>query len=194
MRASTLVITLFLSIRGIAQTDTSVFMTIRTMEGYDYQFSVPEKWKYFPQTPSMPQLQRLEFTDVALPHVVNNAPLTALCLFRKVEGDSLGVGADFVINEFKSYPDRIAPAGYTYTTDSVKTATGEQAVLFTTHYYRRSKVSNFTRYDLVTYSGKRKAAYILGITYQYKDPTYQIEFDLKLKEYALRIFRTLRLR
>jgi hypothetical protein len=194
MRVLTLPIALILSLFTYAQSDTSIFMTIRTLEGYDYQFSVPDKWQIFPQTPSMPQLQRLEFTDVALPHVANNAPLTAVCLFRRVAGDSIQVGENFVISEYNSYPDRITPMGYTWTTDTVKIATGEKALLYTTHYYRRSKASNFTRYDLITYSEQRHAAYILGFTYQYKDPTYQIEFDLKLKEYVMRIIRTLRLR
>lgn len=194
MKLITLIFGLFLSLCLSAQNDTSVFMTIKRIEANDYIFSIPEKWKVFLMQINGPQLQRLEFTDVALPHVVNNAPLTAICLLRKLDCDSLVQGERFIVTEFTSYPDRITPPGYNYTTDTVKIASGETAILYTTHYYRRSKASNFTRYDLIVYSEKRKGAYLFGITYQYKDPTYQIEFDLKLKQYAWRVFRTFALR
>ncbi len=177
-----------------AQNDTTIYRTIKHMEANDYTFSVPEKWTVYLQQQNGPQLQKLEFTDVALPHVVNNAPLTAICLFRKLNGDSLKAAQQFVINDFTSYPDRVTSPGYNYTTDTLKIASGEQAILYTTHYYRRSKASNFTRYDMLVYSAKRKGTYWFTVTYQYKDPTYQIEFDYKLKQYALRIYKTLVLR
>jgi len=177
-----------------AQNDTSIYRTIKHLEAQDYSFSVPEKWTAFLQQQNGPQLQKLEFTDVALPHVVNNAPLTAICLFRKIACDSIRAAQEFVVSEFSSYPDRVTPAGQDYQRDTLNIASGEQAILYSTHYYRRSKASNFTRYDMVVYSTKRQAAYWFTATYQYKDPTYQIEFDLKLKPYALRIFKTLQLR
>ena len=177
-----------------AQNDTSIYRSIKHIEAYDYVFSVPEKWTVFLQQQNGPQLQKLEFTDVALPHVVNEAPLTAICLLRKINCDSLRAAQEFVVTEFSSYPDRVTPAGQDYTTDTLNITSGEQAILYNTHYYRRSKVSNFTRYDMVAYSTKRNAAYWFTVTYQYKDPTYQIEFNYKLKSYALRIFKTLTLR
>lgn len=177
-----------------AQTDTTVFSSINTIETNEYTFQVPDKWRNVPQIDAASRDQKFEFTDVALPHIINNAPLTAIFILRKVEGEKRADGENFIVTEFTSYPDRIAPAGYTYETDSIKIGSGETATLLTTHYYRRSKASNFTRYDLVAYSDKRKANYLLTITYQYKDPTYAIEFNLKLKEYAKRIFKTLVLR
>lgn len=178
----------------IAQTDTSIFRNISTVQTNEYTFSVPEKWHNVPQIEASSRDQKFEFTDVALPHIVNNAPLTATFVLRRLECEHAGVAKNFITTEFSSYPDRIMPAGQDYLTDSVKIASGETAELITIHYYRRSKVSNFTRYDLIAYSEKRKAAYMLTVTYQYKDPTYAIEFNLKFKEYAVRVFRTLSLR
>ena len=118
----------------------------------------------------------------------------ATLTLRKVTAKDKSEGESFVINEFTSYTDRLTPAGYNYETDSIKIASGETATLISTHFYRRSKVSNFSCFDLVAYSNQRSVAYVITITYQYKDPTYIAEADLKLKQYALRIFRTLKLR
>lgn len=177
-----------------AQNDSTIFNSIHKIESNDYVFSVPEKWTFYQQQKNGPQLEKLDFTDIALPHVVNNAPLTATCIFRKITCDSLKAAESFIVTEFTSYPDRITPAGFNYNTDTVTIASGEQAILYSTHYYRRSKVSNYTRLDLLAYSKKRKGAYVFTITYQYRDPTYQIEADYKLKQYATRVMKSLVLR
>ncbi len=179
---------------SIAQTDTSVFNSTTTVETNEYTFRVPEKWHNIPQIDASSRDQKFEFTDVALPHIINNAPVTAFFVLRKTESENINHGVNFVTTEFSSYPDRVTPAGQDYQTDSIKIASGETALLITTRYYRRSKASNFTRYDLIAFSEKRKTSYMLTVTYQYKDPTYAIEFNLKLKEYAMRVFKTLVLR
>ena len=194
MKIISLFFSLAFSLFASAQNDTSIFRSIKHIEANDYVFSVPEKWTAFLQQQNGPQLQKLEFTDVALPHVLNNSPLTAICLFRKIDCDSIRAAEEFIVTEFTSFPDRVTPPGYNYTTDTVTIATGERAILYSTHYYRRSKASNFTRYDLLAYSAKRKGAYVFTVTYQYKDPNYMVEADYKLKQYALRIFKTLVLR
>jgi hypothetical protein len=47
---------------------------------------------------------------------------------------------------------------------------------------------------MVVYSAKRKAAYMLTVTYQFTDPSYACDTDLHLKNYAQRVFKTLQLR
>jgi hypothetical protein len=185
---------LFITSLLSAQTDTSIFNVIKAVEANEYLFRVPERWKKVSQIESSPIDQKFEFTDIGLPLKVNDAPLTAFLILRKLECDSLRQGEDFIINEFTGYPDRVNQAGETYEKDTLTIASGEKATLIHSHFYRRSKVSNFTRYDLVAYSPKRKAAYLLTITYQYKDATYRIEADLKLRQYALRILKSLVLR
>ena len=111
MKVFFLIFCLFLSQFVPAQNDTSIYRNIKHIEANEYHFSVPEKWTAYSQIQNGPQLQRLEFTDVALPHVVNNAPLTAVCLLRKIICDSLRAAEDFVVGEFSSYPDRITPPG-----------------------------------------------------------------------------------
>lgn len=194
MKYITIVSCLFLVLSASGQTDTSIFNTIKKVQANDYVFSVPEKWTWYQQQRNGPQLEKLDFTDIALPHLINGAPLTATCIFRKIACDSLRAAEEFITTEFTSYPDRVTPAGFNYLVDTLIIASGEQAIFYSTHYYRRSRVSNYTRFDLLAYSPKRTGAYVFTITFQYKDPTYQLEADLKLKQYVVKIFRSLVLR
>jgi hypothetical protein len=67
-------------------------------------------------------------------------------------------------------------------------------MLYSTRFFRRTKISNFTRYDLVVYSKKRKAAYMFTLLFQYHDPTYAFEAQNKLRQYAIKFFGNILLR
>jgi hypothetical protein len=177
-----------------AQNDTTIYNVIKAVEANEYLFRVPEKWKNIPQIENSPLDEKFEFTTVGLPLTWNDAPLTAFLILRKLESDSIQQGENFIVGEFTGYTDRIQPAGETYEREPLTIASGEEATLIHSRFYRRSKVSNVTRYDLVAYSAKRKASYILTMSFQYKDPNYRVEADLNLKRYALRVFKTLVLR
>ncbi len=177
-----------------AQNDSTIFNVVKKVETSDYVLSIPERWVKTSTIESTGAERRFEFTDVGLPHLINSNPLTANFSIRKFECDTISAAIDFILNEYISLPDRITAAGYNYVTDTLQIASGEQATMISTHYYRRSKVFNYTRFDLLAYSHKRKAAYMLTAVYQYKDPTYASETDLKMKAYMLRIFKTLLLR
>ena len=177
-----------------AQTDTSIYLMQKKVETTEYTFSVPDRWKKIDNIDQSSKDRKFEFTEVALPKLYNNNALTASFSLRRYACDSLKVVDDYIISEITSYPDRVTPPGKNYQRDTFDIASKEQGILISTHFYRRNKVSNFTRYDLLVYSAKRKAAYMLNVTYQYRDPGYGIENELKLKEYALRVFGTLILR
>ncbi len=186
---------IFLSASNLsAQKDTSIYKVIKIVEANEYTFRVPEAWKKIPQVESMPIDEKFEFTSVGIPFKINDAPLTAYLILRKLPGDSIQTGETFIVSEFLGYPDRVTNAGENYQKEAITIASGETASLFHTRYYRRSKVSNFSRYDLVAYSEKRKASYMLTITYQYKDPTYMAEADYQFRQYAVRILKSLALR
>jgi hypothetical protein len=177
-----------------AQTDTSIFASQKRVEVAEYIFSVPERWKAIPQIDATSKDRKFEFTGVSLPETVNNAPLTANFMLRKFVCDSLPVAEDYIISEFTTFPDRVTPAGYNYERDTTHILSGEKARLYYTHYYRRSKAFNFSRMDMIVYSKKRKAAYMLTAIFQYKDPTYATENKLLLRAYVLRVFKSLLLR
>lgn len=177
-----------------SQTDTTIYKVIKIVEANEYTFRVPEKWQKVPQVASMPIDEKFEFTSVGIPFTLNGSPLTAFLILRKLDCDSIQAGENFIIKEFTDYPDRICPVGESYEADSLFIASGEKATFIHTRYYRRSKVSNYSRYDLVAYSQKRKAAYMFTTTFQYKDPTYMAEADLRLRQYAVRVLKSLALR
>lgn len=177
-----------------AQADTSVWRTTKYIERNDYIFSIPEKWQRVDQTDQAYITEKFNFTTIALPVQVNDAPLTAYFTLRKVKCDSITFGENYVVSEFTGYTDRTTAPGYNYDTDSIQIKTGERATVYSTRFYRRTKVSNYSRFDMVVYSEKHKCAYLLNITYQYKDPTYYCEGQFMFKDYALRVFRSLQLR
>jgi hypothetical protein len=185
---------IFSLLSATAQTDTLIFRNMKKVETNEYVLSVPEAWKQQNHLDREMRDQRFEFTDIGLPHLLNNAPLTAYFTLRYLPCEVVSVADSFIISEFKSYPDRVAPPDYDFSTDTLFVMSGEKAQLYHTHYYRRTKASNFTRYDMVVYSEKRKTAYMLTSTFQYKDPNYMLEADLRLKSYILHIYKTLLLR
>ena len=177
-----------------AQTDTTVFNSLHNVETNEYILSIPQQWHYEASIDASSKDRKFDFTGVSLPAEVNHTPLTANLQLRKYVCTDIKQADDYVLSEFTLYPDRITPPGFNYNRDTLTISSGQAADLFLTHYFRRTKASNYTRYDMVVYSAKRKAAYILTATFQYRDPTYALEDSLKLKDYMYRVFRSLFLR
>jgi hypothetical protein len=188
MQKITLLFLLFY--KGIcAQTDTTVFADLKKIESHGFVMQAPYKWKVIDMADPKTEEQKFNFTGVGLPETFNNEPLTATFSVRKFECAGLETAEDYSLGIMTSYPDKITPAGYNYEKDTLKIASGETATLYSTHFYRQTKHFNFTEYNLVVYSTKRTAAYLVNIVYKYKDPTYNIEKSLHLKDYALRIYK-----
>jgi len=194
MRAVCILMLLYISITAQGQNDTSVFSKEQEVTTSDYVFYVPELWKKVPQIDISSKDRKFEITGVGLPAEFNRAPVTATLTLRKYECPKISAAEDYVISEITSYPDRVTEAGHNYTSDTLKILSGEMATFFSTRYFRRTKIYNYSRFDLIAYSAKRKAAYMFTITFQYRDPTYKFEAENKLKEYALRVFNEVLLR
>ena len=194
MRSSFVLLFIFHGFFVFAQTDTSVFQKSKSISVAEYVLNIPADWKPAEHSDISVKDLKYEFTGVGLPKDVNGNPLTAFFTLRRYECRNIAAAEDYIITEFSSYPDRVTPNGFNYERDSVKISSGEKATLFFTHFYRGRKLYNYSRYDLVAYSKKRKVAYMLTVTYMYKDPTYAVENSLKMKEYAIRVFSGLLLR
>jgi len=177
-----------------AQNDTSVFTRQIPVSTSDYVFLVPDKWKNIPGIDISSKDRKFEFKGVGLPTEYKYAPVMATCILRKYECNSIKTAEDYIITEFTSYPDRVTQPGRNYETDSMKILSGETATLYSSRYLRRNKMSNFSRFDLIVYSEKRKAAYMFTITFQYRDPTYAFETENKLRQYAMQFFKNITLR
>lgn len=177
-----------------AQSDTAVFAKQVPVETSDYIFMVPAGWKNIPEIDISSKDRKFDLTGVGLPTEYKFAPVTANCILRKYECQNIIAARDFIIIEITNYPDRVTEPGCNFDTDSMKILSGENATLYSSRYLRHTKKSNYSRFDLVVYSKKRKAAYMFTITFQYRDPTYAFEADNKLRQYALQFFQGILLR
>ena len=187
---------LFLFTKAIcfAQTDTTLFRLTKPVEVAEYIFTVPEKWREIVVQTQSGKDRKFDFTGVGIPHEINKIPVTAIFTLRKFIRSTLRDATNYIVTEFTSYPDRITPKGCNYKQDTLQILSGQTANFFSTKYYRRTKNRNYSRYDIIAYSEKRKSCYMLTITYQYKDPTYNIETVANFEAYAVHIFKTLVLR
>lgn len=181
-------ILLVLSITAYAQRDTTVWSNVTKTETNEYIITVPHKWTKFVPLDQSTKEYKYEFTNIGIPAQINSAPLVATCATRRFATDSIQRAIDFVLGEFTGLPDRITQAGYNYDIEDFTNYNGQKATIISTRYYRRTKVSNYTRYDYIQYSAKYKTAYIVTITYQYKDSSYMCETDHKFRDYAFRLF------
>lgn len=193
MRVVFLFLLLSVSYSIKAQSDTSVFTKQIAVETSDYIFLVPAQWKNIPEIDQSSKNRKFELTGVGLPNEYNYAAVTATCVLRKYECKNIKAAEDYVTTEMTSYPDRVTQPGHNYDTDTLHILSGEKATLYSSRYLRHSKNSNFSRFDLIVYSTKRKAAYMFCITFQYKDPTYAFDTKNKLRQYALRFFSNITL-
>jgi len=194
MRVAYVFILCVLSFGMNAQNDTSVFTKQKEIANNEYVFLVPEQWKNIPQMDISSKDRKFEFSSVGLPKEFNHVPVTATLTLRKFDCNNISKAVDYTITEITSFPDRVTQPGHNYETDTLKILSGENATLFSSRFYRRTKITNYSRYDLIAYSKKRKAAYMFTITFQYLDPTYAFETDNKLRQYALRFFGNILLR
>jgi len=194
MRIAAILLIIIFPFAVQAQDDTSVFTKQKKVETSDYVFLVPDGWKNIPEIDISSKDRKFDFNGVGIPAEYNHEPVTATCKLRKYECKSVHAAEDYITSEITSYPDRVTPPGHNYDTESLTIQSGEKATLYSCRYLRRNKLSNYSRFDLVVYSEKRKAAYMFTVTFQYRDPTYAFDKDNKLKQYAVRFFKNILLR
>ena len=177
-----------------AQNDTSVFTKQKEVATSDYVFLVPAQWKNIPGIDISSKDRKFDLSGVGLPEEYNHTPVTATLILRKYECTKIATAEDYIITELTSYPDRVTEPGHNYLTDSLTILSSEKATLYSTRFFRRTKVFIYSRYDLIVYSQKRRAAYMFTLTFQYRDHTYAFEAENKLRQYALRFFGNILLR
>jgi hypothetical protein len=194
MRIVFILLFLHVTFWAIAQNDTAVFNKQQAVTTSEYVFYVPAQWKKAEQIDISSKDRKFDFSGVGLSTEFNHAPVTATFTLRRYECPKISVAEDYVTNEITSYPDRVTEAGHNYATDTLRILSGEKATLYSTRFFRRTKLANFSRFDMVVYSTKRKTAYMFTVTVQYRDPTYAFEADNKLKQYAIAVFKTVLLR
>lgn len=179
---------------GYSQLDTTIFMQTSKIATNDYYFNIPEIWVQEKSESNEFKEKKFDFTGAALPRMYKAHPVKCTFLVKEIDCDSLILAKKIITAEFNAYPDKVVPQGYSFTTEIFNIGSKETALLFSNDMYRKSKVSNLTRYDLAIYSDKKKVLYLFTALISYKDNTYQIKDELQLKQYVSRVFHTIHLR
>mgnify|MGYP000943663208 CR=1 FL=1 len=178
----------------IAQTDTTIWSAIQKAQANEYMFSYPDRWKKYEFANSATKELKFDFSGVGIPAMYNSSPVTGMFSMKINQGTNQNSMEDFVITEINSVPDKVQGPGKNYYVDTLTIQSGEKGILYSAHYYRRSKAFNISRYDMVVYSEKRNTTYWLSSIIQYKDASYKLAEELKLKAYLSRVYQSLLLR
>ncbi|MBS1624337.1 MAG: hypothetical protein JST83_09980 [Bacteroidetes bacterium] len=178
----------------LASAQPDIWSTVQKVEANKYIINIPDGYKRV----SIPEGSGTDFkfdlTGVGLPATVNGAPMYASYTVSHLSGHKEAQALEQCQLEFSSFYDRVTEPGYNYDTATATIQTGQSGILLHTRYYRRSKVSNYSRYFLIVYADKTDETYVLSLTFQYKDPAYDIERSAALDEYARKVFAHFELR
>ena len=173
-----------------AQADTTIWSSIKKIEENNYIISMPQGWKETLVSENSGMQHKFELTGIGIPFTVLGAPMNAFFSISKVEGTDTKVALENVTLEFSGFYDRVTESGSNFDTTQINIKSGETGTMLHTRYYRRSKVSNYSRYYLVVPNAKLNATFVLSILFQYKDASYDIERSGRFKAYSEKVFRS----
>ena len=176
------------------QSDPSIWNSVIKVEANKFVLSLPDQWKKVVLAEGSPIDYKFDFTGAGIPANMGGSPLYANFTISHITGNAYNKAMDWVLNDFTVFYDRVTEPGYNYDTALVTIKTTETGALLHSRYYRRSKVSNYSKYYFIVYSPKADITYILALNFQYKDPSYDIERTAHFSDYALQVFKRLEFR
>lgn len=194
MKTITLIGAVLCALVTNAQIDTAVWKVEKKIEDNRYVLNLPNDWKKVPLTEGSGLEYKFELTGIGITTTSNSAPVTAFFTITRTKGNDLKAAREAVINEFMVFNDRVMEPNYQYDSTTLTIRTKQTGDMLHTRYYRRSKVSNYSRYYFNIYSEKADAVFTLTMTFQYKDARYDLERSNRFREYAERTFRNMELR
>jgi hypothetical protein len=177
-----------------SQSDSGIWSTEQKVEDNKYILNLPESWRKLDIGDGLGFDSKFDFSGVGIPASIGGSPLYANFTISRIAGNKYAQAKDQVLNDFSVFYDRITEAGYNYDTATATIKSGQVGTVIHSRYYRRSKVSNYSKYYLIIYSPKADETYTLTLNFQYKDPTYDIERSAHLKDYAMQVFGHFELR
>lgn len=182
-------LTVFLTIGAVAGClAQDIWSAIQKVEANKYIINIPDAYKRVSIPEGSGTDYKFDFTGVGLPATVNGAPMYGFYTISHLSGHKEAQALEQSTLEFSSFYDRVTEPGYNFDTSSAAIQGGLTGTLLHTRYYRRSKVSNYSRYFLIVYSGKTDETYILAVTFQYKDPGYDVERSSALTDYVKKVY------
>jgi hypothetical protein len=183
------------AIAAHSQSDATIWNnSINKQEDNRYIINMPDGWKKVAIAENSGLDYKFDFSGVGIPPMVSGSPLLASFTIARIPGNKYAQAMAQVLNDFTVFYDRVTEPGYNYDTTTVAIKTGQAGTMVHTRFYRRSKVSNYSKYYLILYSPKTDETYTLTVSFQYKDPMYDIERSAHFTDYAKSIFAHFELR
>ena len=182
------------SYTGYAQATPALWNNIMKIEDNKYIIHLPDAWKKVTVAEGSGIDYKFDLSGAGIPATLNGSPMYGFFSVSRMAGKKEVQATDQVLLDFTSFYDRVTEPGFNYDTTTAAIKTGQNGKVIHTRYYRRSKVSNYSKYYMIVYSPKTDDTFILALNFQYKDPSYDIERSSELKEYAKQIFAHFELR
>lgn len=171
-----------------SQTDTAIWSDMKEVEGENYSFYVPVKWRDLDMS-MYGMLHYYEASGLAFPLMHNGSnPVIVILSLVKTDEKSLEDVKSDIENGYSKNKDRVFKDNFYFESEEFNLASNHKAYLINTRFFRKSKDLEQSRFDLAVYSEKANQGYMFTISIQYADETYQFEKDFKLKEFARKFF------
>lgn len=189
MRNKILLITCLaiLASEGYSQT-SPIWNSIMKIEDNRYILNLPDAWKKVSIADGSGIDYKYDLSGAGIPPLVNGSAMYGFFTIARISGKKESQAMEQVLLDFTSFYDRVTEPGYNYDTATATIKSGQTGTVVHTRYYRRSKVSNYSKFYLIVYSAKTDDTYILTLNFQYKDPIYDIERTAHLRDYVNEIF------
>lgn len=169
-----------------AQIDTTIWNSTKKIEDNRFVAEIPQDWKVVTIANASEYSHKYEFTGIGIKPMVLQSPVTAFLTIKKATQTDVKAILEEELKDFNTFYDKVQEANYSVDSSTVKLKTGEDGFYLHTRFYRRSKASNYSRFYLVAQNKKTNDYYVFAYWFQYKDPTYDIERNNRLKEYVLK--------
>lgn len=170
-----------------AQTRDTTWAQLTNVETEYYQVKVPSNW-LDTGFPIAPIDKGYDATGAYFPDSFNSAPILVAFFVLNQPAINLEEAKQRCISGYKTNSDRIFPEHFTTGEQKIKLASGEEAYLLNTRFFRKTKNLNQSRFDLVVFSNKAKQGYLITVSIQYNDPTYAFEEHFHLSDFANKIY------
>ena len=193
MKGIITILGLLICLNGFSQTTNEIWKETDTISSEIYEFQVPTSWRSYGKMmngENSPE-QFFEASGKGLPISFNGGPIKiSIFLVKLDKAKNLKDAKESTISGYFENPDRIFENENNYSEKTFDISDNSESILLNTRFYRTSKGLNQSRYDLITYSKEHKTAYMLTVSFQYIDKSYEFEADNNLIGYAENLYNT----
>jgi hypothetical protein len=170
-----------------AQSPDTTWKNFKEIETPYYHLLVPYNWLDLGSVGELVE-HSFDATSMYFPDSFNAAPILVGLFVINQPASNLEEAKQRCLNGYKTNSDRVFPENFVEGQQKIKLASGQDAYILNTRFFRKTKNLNQSRFDLVVYSDKAKQSYLVTISVQYNDSTYKFEEKFHLADFAKRAY------